>query len=368
MGSVFKNKNILIISPEPWDAIFVSKHHYALALAAANQVFFLNPPKLNAFKSFNISATSNANLWEVDYSPLVRGMQYFPRFIRQSVERDFINRLERYLDRRFDIIWNFENSRFFDFGFARKGIMKIYHQVDLNQNFHPHKAALTADVCFCTSDVILSVIKAANPCSFKVHHGFSELVPAGYEEAIVSSSPNPKVTAKLVGNLDYRYLDLDLLKTIISQNPDVQFELVGPVDKAKSTYSILAPFPNVSFVGKVPAERVPSILQSADILLVTYRKDAWEQMSSPHKFMEYFGSGKVIVATYTDEYKDKQHLLAMAESWEEYPSLFKKVKENLSTYNNIEEIGKRRAFAVDHTYSRQLNKISDIIETHLGKQ
>ena len=40
-----KDKVILIISPQPWYQLFVSKHHYAIELAKyGNTVYFLNPP------------------------------------------------------------------------------------------------------------------------------------------------------------------------------------------------------------------------------------------------------------------------------------------------------------------------------------
>jgi len=40
------HKTILLISPQSWGNMFVSKHHYALELArAGNTVYFLNPPE-----------------------------------------------------------------------------------------------------------------------------------------------------------------------------------------------------------------------------------------------------------------------------------------------------------------------------------
>lgn len=47
----FNNKTILIISPEPWGKMMISKHHYALELAKlGNEVYFLNPPNNNSIK------------------------------------------------------------------------------------------------------------------------------------------------------------------------------------------------------------------------------------------------------------------------------------------------------------------------------
>jgi energy-coupling factor transporter ATP-binding protein EcfA2 len=46
-----KGKNILVISPEAWGKSKLSKHHYALTLAAiGNKVWFLQPPNALAYK------------------------------------------------------------------------------------------------------------------------------------------------------------------------------------------------------------------------------------------------------------------------------------------------------------------------------
>ena len=50
-------KDILIISPESWDEHSVSKHHYAMTLAArGSSVFFLNPPD-DALNGIHIQAS-----------------------------------------------------------------------------------------------------------------------------------------------------------------------------------------------------------------------------------------------------------------------------------------------------------------------
>jgi hypothetical protein len=43
-GDILKGRRILLISPQPWDHLPISKHHYAEELAADNDVTFLEPP------------------------------------------------------------------------------------------------------------------------------------------------------------------------------------------------------------------------------------------------------------------------------------------------------------------------------------
>ena len=77
--------------------------------------------------------------------------------------------------------------------------------------------------------------------------------------------------------------------------------------------------------------------------------------------MEYFASGKVIVATYTDEYMDKRHLLVMTDSNEEYLTKFGEVIRDLEIYNSPEKKAERVAFARENSYPNQLEKISTIL-------
>ena len=82
-----------------------------------------------------------------------------------------------------------------------------------------------------------------------------------------------------------------------------------------------------------------------------------EQLASPHKMMEYLASGKVTVSTYTDEYKDKRHLLEMVDNIKEYEATFEKVVENLDFYNSNEKQEERIKFAKNNSYEKQFERI-----------
>ncbi len=51
---MLNDKTILIISPQEWGKMLLSKHHYALELAKAGNIFyFLNPPDKKAELNYN---------------------------------------------------------------------------------------------------------------------------------------------------------------------------------------------------------------------------------------------------------------------------------------------------------------------------
>ena len=144
---------VLIVSPEPWDGHTVSKHHYAVTLAMSGyRVLFLDPPT-NEIHLVVTASQPHPNLFVVQAPRFGRGLRFYPGFLRRWMERSWLQQLESVVGVAIDVVWLFENSRFFDMRFAGHRL-KIYHQVDLNQNFNPATAARTADICFCTSDGI----------------------------------------------------------------------------------------------------------------------------------------------------------------------------------------------------------------------
>jgi hypothetical protein len=59
-----KNKQILIISPEPWQWQYVNKHHYAITLSKLGyKVCFFNPPKQN-LKAIKILKTDYKDIYK----------------------------------------------------------------------------------------------------------------------------------------------------------------------------------------------------------------------------------------------------------------------------------------------------------------
>ncbi len=354
--------SILIISPEDWDAHTVSKHHYAMTLAVrGEEVFFLNPP-IDSLAGITIrQLEGQPNLHVVSAPRVAPGLRFYPALLRRFLERRWLARLEKAACTKFTTIWLFENSRFFDMRFAGNRL-KIYHQVDLNQDFRPAEAALRSDISFCTTDLIKERLLPFNPRVYKIHHGVAMVAnPSSLTDVQLDRFERKVPHAVYIGNLDMLYLDMDLLANIARQFCDVQFHFVGGYKKDGPLRRLVAGLPNVVWWGKVESALIPAILDRADILLVTYQAARYKDQASPHKFMEYLASGKIIVATYTDEYKDKRHLLEMVDDSEDFNATFKKVINNLDEYNSPEKQAQRVEFAHAHSYDRQVNRIIQLI-------
>jgi hypothetical protein len=130
---------VLLISPEPWAAHPVSKHHYTRALTRQGRpVLFVEPPDPSIRRLHLVEVPAEHGLWLVRGPRLAPGLRFFPSHLRRRLERSWLQRLKQLAGMPIAAVWLFENSRFYDLRFAADRL-KIYHQVDLNQTFHPQQ-------------------------------------------------------------------------------------------------------------------------------------------------------------------------------------------------------------------------------------
>jgi glycosyltransferase involved in cell wall biosynthesis len=353
-------KSILLISPESWEHIFVSKHHYAINLGRrGNNVYFLNPPSLKK----EVAWTGYTNVWKVNYTGFPVGLRFFPKFLQKQIIKKTLKKLESLCSVRFEVIWSFDNSVFYDFSAFSADLLKISHIVDMNQDFQTRIAAKTADICFGVSSPIVNKLRRYNKNTFFINHGCNDL--AG--KKIVSLPGNNRTKAVYAGNLNIRYLDWYLFKEVITKNKDIDFIFAGPWEEGELKKS-LASCSNVWYLGQLHAEELRSYYAAADVLLLLYKVDEFpEQLSNSHKMMEYLASGKMIVATYTKEYREliTEGLLLMTKDKKEFSQLLLAAVQNLEYWNSIEKQEKRKAYALDNTYEKQINRIESLINAFL---
>jgi hypothetical protein len=163
------------------------------------------------------------------------------------------------------------------------------------------------------------------------------------------------------------YLDVDALAGLIDRFDNMTFHLVGGYGVGNALFQRCGKATNAVWWGKLPFQQVASILERSDVLIVAYRKERQRDQASPHKMMEYLLSGKVVVASYTDEYKDKRHLLEMADPDQPIAEVFERVVADIEGYNAASRQAQRRAFALDHTYPKQLARIERIVQQSTGR-
>ncbi len=354
---------ILIISPEPWSVLFVSKHHYALGLAdIGHDVIFYGPPEKVAEPYLERVCSDNGTLQILHSGKVIYGARFLPSLLRRFFERRWLRQIETLFGKEIDVIWNFENSRFYDFEFAGKRL-KIYHQVDLNQDFNPGIAAATADLSIAISEPIEKRLSPIATNLLRITHGYApskdiENKTINFDDEFSKS----RVNAVLTGNFDIPYLDLKLVNQLVCNFPDVRFHFVGDYSPDKDLHTNLEAKDNVIFWGRQPSESLPLFFRHANILLVVYLANAHrEQLANPHKIMEYLASGKCVLATYTMEYDGREDLIEMASNRDEFIQKFLNIVRCPSAWNSPELMSYRQNFANSNSYPRQIERIADAL-------
>jgi len=364
-------KSILIISPEEWNGHFVSKHHYAINLAKRGaKVYFLNPPN-NILKDINVIATEYKNLFNIQAPQVAKGLQYMPRMIRNKLERKWLNNLEFKIGVKIDTVWLFENSRFYDMGFAQDRL-KIYHQMDYNQNFHVKEASQSSDICFCISNAIKNnLLNYVSENKVNVlGHGLSiNKTLQKLSEDEIRRFEKFDINAIYVGNMDSIYVYIEIFEEIAKSFKNVGFHFIGSYNEDKEFYKKLSKHSNVTFWGRVESKKIIPILSFIDINLfadkLTTKEDRLQNTNS-HKMLEYLYSGKVTVSTYLADLVNISGLIQMTQ--EEFDvinfvKLFKYTIDNLESINSNILQERRRKYALDRTYENRLKQIFEILKS-----
>jgi hypothetical protein len=360
------SSTILIISPEPWDGHFVSKHHYALELTRrGHRVLFHGPPATTGGMRLVPVANQLGDLQILHAPRVAPGLRFMPNPLRRALEARWLKQVEQIVGHSVDVVWNFENSRFFDMGFAGNRL-KIYQQVDLNQDFHPEKAAATADISIAISAPIEQRLKPSASELIRITHGYaSQPLAEPLPDGVEASFSEARVNAVMIGNLDIAYLDVVLLAQLVKTHREVRFHFVGTYSAGLNLHAAIAAAPNVVFWGRQPSHLLPAFLERADLLLLAYLADQHlEQLANPHKMMEYLASGRCVLATRTLDYENRPNLIEMAFDREDYARRFAAITAEPAVWNSAERVAQRRAFALDNTYEKQLNRIAQALGSH----
>jgi glycosyltransferase involved in cell wall biosynthesis len=134
---------------------------------------------------------------------------------------------------------------------------------------------------------------------FRTARAGSHWLPFGYDLRDCRGGPGvdafiPRPRLCVVGEFDWR-VDEELLRGLARRHPEWQLVLAGP---RRRPWGVgLEGLRNVLWLGRIPAQRVRSVIADCDVTLVPYRLTDWTRACLPVKVFEYLAAGKPVVAT-----------------------------------------------------------------------
>ena len=370
----------MVISPQQWGVMRVSKHHYALKLAErGNVVYFLDPPLISG--DSDVPAVQILPSGVMYNLFIVKCRISFPYMIKfhfpllfYRMMRPLIKAIKKSINRPVDIVWSFDIGNVFALRGFREASLRIFHPVDMPHLKQGIDAARSADLILSTSNSILDRYKGyAVPRHF-INHGLAD----DFLDMPLPSTKNNEVHIGYSGNLLRHDIDRKVLLKIIRSNPEIVFEFWGSCAPGESNVGggtdveaitfiqALRALPNVKLHGAIPYQQLPSAFSRMDGFLICYDVKAPNFIGpNYHKIMEFLSTGKVIVSSFVGDYLDYPGLIEMtgADDNRGLPKLFSDVISRLSEYNSEVKCKKRQDFAFDHTYEKQIDRIEGLLSS-----
>lgn len=373
-----KNKSILIVSPQSWGKMFLSKHHYAVELAKyGNKVYFLNPPHFqNDLPAITLKADSGIqNLTIIDHR---LSFPYFLKFhwigLFHFFMRFHIKKVLRTIGEPVDIVWSFDLGHLYPFSLFPEKCLKVFHPVDEPLTNTAIDSAKGAQVIFSVTNEILDKYKNYQAPRHFINHGLSAEFIKSYQPVWQKTLP---LRIGLAGNWMRPDIDTACLLQVIKEHPDVRFEFWGSYKQADSNIGgsdnlaidnfiqHIQHSSNVVLHGPVSVEILAADLQQMDAFLICYdvQKDQ-SKGTNYHKVMEYLSTGKVIISNNITTYNKEKDLVAMIPERDNntnLPDLFRSIIKDIDKYNSEPLRIKRHAFALDNTYVKQVERIEYLL-------
>ncbi|HEY6899248.1 MAG TPA: hypothetical protein VI233_01335, partial [Puia sp.] len=323
--ATLNGKTILILSPQSWGKMFLSKHHYAVELAKrGNTVYFLDPPEQGASdldKAIDITPLPHApNLYKIRhklYFPYALKFHALPLF--HALVRPHLNRVVRAMGKKPDIIWSFDIGHLYPLGHFKKAECRVFHPVDEPLTRVAIGAARGGQIIFSVTREILEKYHGFDVPRHFINHGVQAdfLLPVN-----VGAAPGNPIRVGLSGNLVRPDLDRPTLLQIVAENPGVVFECWGSYSFRQSNIGgnddndtadfikALQSHSNVVLHGAIPTGDLAKEIHRMDAFLICYdiNKDQ-SKGTNYHKIMEYLSTGKVVISNTVTTYKDRPGLL-----------------------------------------------------------
>ena len=303
---------ILIISPQNWGKMRISKHHYAIELALlGHQVFYLEPLVASWKMSkrrieSRESGSENLKLISHEINFPYNLKFHFPTMYRVLMKKH-VKELDYQLG-PFDIIWSFDIANSIPISLFSQKSKKIFFAADWPPNERAKSACHGADLIVSVAQEILEEYQDE-------HSNTSLLIPHGVANCFIEASKRPfspqsdTIHIGMSGNFLRPDINRQALLEIINAHRKLQFNLFGAYkdedsnlggeknDDTNRFINSLMCASNVNLKGVLTPEALALELRKMDAFLICYDESKDQSKATNyHKISEYLAYGQFIVS------------------------------------------------------------------------
>ncbi|WP_428331024.1 glycosyltransferase family protein [Mucilaginibacter sp.] len=256
-----------------------------------------------------------------------------------------------------------------------KPTLTAYHCVDpIIEPYQTKHGLISEDVLVKGVDIVISTsMELRNqkallnknsyfiPNAANISHSLKTLNPDLPVADILSDIKKPIVG--YFGAIERR-IDYDMVRELLSTNPDKNFVFVGPID----TYYISEEdykAPNLYIKGAVPYEMMPSVLKGFDVAIIPFKKDEVSSHIFPLKLFEYLGSGRPVVSTdFNPDLEDfTEGTVPFCKTAKEFSAAIEVCLKDTEALQQ-----KRLAVAADNTWEHRIVEIKELLQLNFDKK
>lgn len=368
----FKNKTIIILSPQPWEGLLISKHHYAKTLAISNKVFFISAPGFGKKNKITVPE-KGLTLFVLNYNLLLpRIIKFHARSVYQFYVKKKLISLLKKLTTTIDLCIDFGCYQQYTNLDWIESEVKIFFPVDDSEFLMP--VSRGADFVISVSKIICNKYNVAGKKCYFINHGLApsfEKIGRQKIKNLFEWKKNKKIRVGYSGNLFIPFIDIDVFQMLITQNPDIEFHFFGKTTYDSSQENMIAwneflhKAPNVKLNGILSSEELSIAYCNIDAFILCYKPDYKNyHCENSHKIFEYLSTGMIIISTYLSLYEGTELFeMAPKDKNEEILSIFTNAVNRLKKFNSLELQQRRIQMTLNNTYEKQVERINELIKS-----
>lgn len=343
-----------------WGWIKQRPHFIAEGLSTCYNVRILAPKEYH--KTVNNSIPVNLKfIFRLPFQSRLRVMEYLNRYV-MGVQIWF-------LSRKFDTIWIASPLQYEYVKYSCKGKTVIYDcmddQVELKskerdkQRVAKYEQQLynRADVIIASSNHLRSVLqnKYGQKKITVVNNAIKDDFKSECTELPVDIRRKIEpdcINLTYIGTIS-NWMDFDLLRSLVQNNPGLRINLFGPVDiKQKPAIN------GVMFHGPIDHKYVSGVMSASDILIMPFIVNDLIKSVNPVKLYEYVYCGKLCMAPLYEESLPFRDYVMLYSSMDEANLIVGRYANNTIKLHNKVDC---EQFALSNTWSHRMEEIKKVI-------